>query len=153
MAEDAIKPVARNKKAYRDYAIFDKWEAGIVLVGTEVKSLRNGSVQMADAYARIDGGEIYLVGLHISPYDKSARDNHDPTRKRKLLLHRREIHRIRTKVTERGFTLLPLRIYFRRGLAKVEIGLARGKRQYDKRQDIKKRDHQRQMDRAAASRR
>jgi SsrA-binding protein len=153
MAEDAVKAIARNKKAYRDYAIFDKWEAGIVLVGTEVKSLRNGQVQMADAYARIDDGEIYLVGLHISPYDKTAYDNHEPDRKRKLLLHRREIRRIRTKVQERGFTLLPLRLYFRRGLAKVEIGLARGKRQYDKRQDIKKRDHERQMARATSRRR
>ena len=153
MAKDAIKPVARNKKAFRDYQILDKWEAGIALVGTEVKSLRNGEVQMADSYARIDDGEVYLVGLHISPYDKTAYDNHDPTRKRKLLLHRREIKRLTVKVQERGLTLLPLRLYFKRGLAKLEIGLARGKRQYDKRQDIKKRDHQRQMERATRRRR
>ena len=153
MAKDAIKPVARNKKAFRDYQILDKWEAGIALVGTEVKSLRNGEVQMADSYARIDDGEVYLVGLHISPYDKTAYDNHDPTRKRKLLLHRREIKRLTVKVQERGLTLLPLRLYFKRGLAKLEIGLARGKRQYDKRQDIKKRDHPRQMERATRRRR
>ena len=153
MAKDAIKPVARNKKAFRDYQILDKWEAGIALVGTEVKSLRNGQVQMADSYARIDDGQVYLVGLHISPYDKTAYDNHDPTRKRKLLLHRREIKRLTVKVQERGLTLLPLRLYFKRGLAKLEIGLARGKRQYDKRQDIKKRDHQRQMERATHRRR
>ena len=150
MATDTIKPIARNRKAFHDYEILDKWEAGIALAGTEVKSLRNGEVQMADSYARIDDGEVHLVGLHISPYDKTAHGNHEPTRNRKLLLHRREIRRLTVKVQERGLTLLPLRIYFKRGLAKVELGLARGKRQYDKRQDIKKRDHQRQMARATS---
>ena len=153
MATDTIKPIARNRKAFHDYEILDKWEAGIALAGTEVKSLRNGEVQMADSYARIDDGEVYLVSLHISPYDKTAHGNHEPTRSRKLLLHRREIRRLTVKVQERGLTLLPLRIYFKRGLAKVELGLARGKRQYDKRQDIKKRDHQRQMARATSRRR
>ena len=153
MAKDAIKPVARNKKAFRDYQILDKWEAGIALVGTEVKSLRNGEVQMADSYARIDDGEVYLVGLHISPYDKTAYDNHDPTRKRKLLLHRREIKRLTVKVQERGLTLLPLRLYFKRGLAKLEIGLARGKRQDHPRQAIHPRAHPRQMERATRRRR
>ena len=153
MAKDAIKPVARNKKAFRDYQILDKWEAGIALVGTEVKSLRNGEVQMADSYARIDDGEVYLVGLHISPYDKTAYGNHEPERKRKLLLHRREIHKLTSKVHERGFTLLPLSLYFRRGLAKVELGLVCGKRQHDKRQDIKKREHKRRMAQALRRRR
>ena len=153
MAADPIKPIARNKKAFHNFQILDKWEAGIALKGTEVKSLRNGQVQMADSYARIDDGEVYLIGLHISPYEKTAHGNHDPTRKRKLLLHRREIRRLTTKVHERGLTILPLSLYFKRGLAKVELGLARGKRQYDKRQDIKKRDHQRQMARATSRRR
>lgn len=153
MPDDGIKPIARNKKAYRDYEILDKLEAGIALVGTEVKSLRDGKVQMADSYARIDDGEVYLVSLHISPYTQAARDNHEPTRKRKLLLHRREIRRLRKKVAERGLTLLPLRLYFRRGLVKVELGLARGKRQYDKRQDLKERDHKRQIARALRRRR
>ena len=153
MPDDTIKPITRNKRAFHNFQILDKWEAGIELRGTEVKSLRNGEVQMSDSYARIDNGEAYLIGLHISPYDKTAYDNHEPTRKRKLLLHRREIHRLTTKTTERGLTLIPLRLYFKRGLAKVEIGLARGKQQHDKRQDIKKRDHQRQMERATARRR
>jgi len=153
MAKDAIKPIARNRKAFHNFQILDKWEAGIELKGTEVKSLRNAQVQMADSYARIEDGEVFLIGLHISPYDKTAHGNHDPTRKRKLLLHRREIRRMTVKVNERGLTLVPLTIYFSRGLAKVELGLVRGKRQYDKRQDIKKRDHQRQMARATFRRR
>jgi SsrA-binding protein len=153
MPDDAIKPVARNSKAYHNYTILDKWEAGLALHGTEVKSLRNGQVQMADSYARIEDAEIYLVGLHISPYDKAARDNHEPTRKRKLLLHRREIHRLSGKVLERGLTLIPLRLYFKRGLAKVEIALVRGKRQFDKREDIKKREHKRRMSQAILRRR
>jgi len=153
MAKDSIKPTARNKKAFHNYQILDKWEAGIELKGTEVKSLRDGKVQMADSYARIEDGEVFLIGLHISPYDKTAYGNHEPTRKRKLLLHRREIRRLTGKVNERGLTLVPLSLYFRRGLAKVEVGLARGKRQYDKRQAIKTREHQRQMARATFGRR
>jgi SsrA-binding protein len=153
MPEDGTKLIARNKKAFHDYQILDKWEAGIALRGTEVKSLRNGKVQMGDAYARIEDGQTYLVGLHISPYDKAALDNHDPTRKRKLLLHGREIRRLATKVRERGFTLIPLRLYFRRGYAKVELGLATGKRQFDKRQKIKEREHKRRMDHAMRRRR
>ena len=153
MAEDNVKPIARNKKAFHNYQILDKWEAGIELKGTEVKSLRNGQVQMTDSYARVDDGEVLLIGLHISPYDKTAYGNHDPTRRRKLLLHRREIRRLATKVNERGLTLIPLSLYFRRGIAKVELGLVRGKRQYDKRQAIKKREHQRQIARATFRRR
>ena len=153
MPEDATKSIARNKRAFHNFQILDKWETGIELKGTEVKSLRNGEVQMADSYARIDDGEVFLVGLHISPYDKTAYDNHEPTRKRKLLLHRREIRRLAIKVNERGLTLIPLSLYFKRGLAKVELGLARGKQQHDKRQDLKKREHQRQMARATSRRR
>jgi SsrA-binding protein len=153
MASESIKPIARNKKAFHNYQILDKWEAGIELQGTEVKSLRNGQVQMADSYARIDDGEVFLIGLHISPYEKTAYGNHEPTRKRRLLLHRREIRRLATKVNERGLTLVPLGLYFKRGLAKVELGLVRGKRQYDKRQDIKRREHQRAIARATARRR
>ncbi|MFP4058480.1 MAG: SsrA-binding protein SmpB [Candidatus Brocadiia bacterium] len=153
MTDAPIQPIARNKKAYHDYQILDKWEAGIALRGTEVKSLRDGKVQMGDSYARIEDGEAYLVGLHISPYGRAATEDHEPTRKRKLLLHRREIKRLGTKVNERGLTLVPLRLYFRRGIAKVELGLVRGKRQYDKRREIKKREHKRQMARAMSQKR
>jgi len=153
MAKDQVKPIARNRKAFHDYEILDKLEAGIELRGTEVKSLRNGKVQMADAYARVEDGQLYLVGLHISPYEKTAYGNHEPTRRRRLLVHRREIRRLAGKLNERGLTLVPLSLYFRRGWAKVELGLARGKRQYDKRQDIKRREHQRQIERAMARRR
>ncbi len=152
MAKDDVKPIARNRKAYHNFLIFDKWEAGIELKGTEVKSLRNGQVQMGDSYARIEEGEAYLVGLHISPYDKTAYGNHDPMRKRRLLLHRREIKRLATKVHERGFTLVPTALYFKRGLAKVELALACGKKLYDKRQDIKTREAQRQIRRATSPR-
>ncbi len=153
MPTDGTKLIARNKKAYHNYTILDKWEAGLALRGTEVKSLRTGQVQMADAYARIEDGEIILVGLHISPYDKAGHDNHDPTRKRKLLLHRREIKRLTGKVREKGLTLIPLRLYFHRGYAKCELGLVTGKKQYDKREDIKKREHKRRMAQAVHRRR
>jgi len=153
MTDDAIKPIARNRKAWHNYTILDKWEAGIELKGTEVKSLRGAQVQMADSYARIEDGEVHLVGLNISPYEKTAYDNHEPTRKRRLLLHRREIRKLATKVNERGLTLIPLSIYFRRGYAKVELALVCGKKQYDKREDMRKRDHQRQMAQAAHRRR
>ncbi len=153
MRSDEIKPIARNRKALHNFQLFDKWEAGIELKGTEVKSLRNGQVQMGDSYARIEDGQVFLVGLHISPYNKTAYGNHDPLRKRRLLLHRREIRRLATKVNERGFTLIPISLYFKRGLAKVELALACGKKLYDKRQDIKKREAQRQMQRAASPRR
>ncbi len=151
--DDAIKPVARNRKAWHNYTILDKWEAGIALRGTEVKSLRDAQVQMVDSYARIEDGEIYLVGLNITPYEKTAYDNHDPTRKRKLLLHRREIAKLSVKVNERGLTLVPLSIYFRRGFAKVELALVSGKKQYDKRDTIKKREQQRQIAQATRRRR
>jgi len=153
MANHPIKPIARNRKAFHNFQLFDKWEAGIELKGTEVKSLRDGKVQMGDAYARVEDGQVFLIGLHISPYTKTAYGNHDPLRKRRLLLHRREIKRLATKLNQRGYTLVPTSLYFRRGLAKVELALACGKKLYDKRQDIKKREHQRQMARALARRR
>jgi len=153
MPQDDIKPIARNRKAFHNFLVFDKWEAGIELRGTEVKSLRNGQVQMGDSYARIEDGQAFLIGLHISPYAKTAYGNHDPLRKRRLLLHHREIRRLATKVNERGFTLIPISLYFKRGLAKVELALACGKKLHDKRQDIKKREHQRQIQRATSSRR
>ncbi|MBM4031585.1 MAG: SsrA-binding protein SmpB [Planctomycetes bacterium] len=153
MPQDDIKPIARNRKAFHNFLVFDKWEAGIELRGTEVKSLRNGQVQMGDSYARIEDGQAFLIGLHISPYAKTAYGNHDPLRKRRLLLHHREIRRLATKVNERGFTLIPISLYFKRGLAKVELALACGKKLHDKRQDIKKREHQRQIQRATSPRR
>jgi len=153
MPDDGTKLIARNKKAYHNYTILDKWEAGLALRGTEVKSLRGAQVQMTDCYARIEGQEIFLIGLHISPYEKTAYDNHDPLRKRKLLLHRREIKRLTTKIHEKGLTLIPLCLYFKRGYAKVEIGLVSGKRQFDKREDIKKRETDRRLSQAVLRRR
>ena len=154
MPDDApVKPIARNRKAWHNYTILDKWEAGIALCGTEVKSLRAGQVQMTDAYARIDEGEVHLLGLHISPYEKTAHGNHEPTRTRKLLLHRREIRRLEAQVNERGRTLIPLTLYFKRGIAKVELGLVTGKRQFDKRDDIKERETKRRLSQSLLRRR
>jgi SsrA-binding protein len=140
----------KNKKAYHDYELVEKFEAGMVLVGSEVKSLRDGQADLNGAFARIKGDECWLVGSKISPYPQAARANHEPERERKLLLHSRQIGKIKIKLTQRGFTLVPLRIYFNsRGLAKIELALARGKRQYDKRQklqqDQQKRDVARDM--------
>ena len=136
-------PVIRNRKALHDYHIHDRWEAGIALWGSEVKSLREGKGNLRDAYGIIRGGEVYLVAAHISPYDPAARDNHDPRRERKLLLHRREIRKLVGKVQEKGLTLVPLSIYFKRGKVKVELALASGKRQYDKRAALKEKDMRR----------
>jgi len=142
-----IKIITTNKKAFHDYQILEKIEAGLVLTGTEVKSLRAGRCNLKDSYARIRNGEAWLVGLHISPYQNAGYASHDPERDRKLLLHKAEIKRIHRKVQEKGFTLVPLRLYFKKGLAKVEIGLATGKREYDKRQEIARREQQREMKR------
>jgi len=146
------KVVARNRKALHNYALEDRYEAGIVLAGTEIKSIRAGRVNLADGYAQPRNGEIWLVNVHIAPYDPSGRSGHAPTRPRKLLLHRREINRIISRVQERGYTLVPLRLYLKDGRAKVEIALARGKRQYDKRQAIAKRDAERDIERAIKER-
>ncbi len=146
--------ICRNRKATFRFEILEKVECGLILRGTEVKSLREKDCTLEEAYARLEDGELWLIGLHISPYSHGHCANHDPLRRRKLLLHRREIAKIRPKVEQRGLTLVPLRIYFNeRGFAKVTIGLARGKRIADKRQDMKTRDHQRDMEREIRSRR
>ena len=139
--------IAKNKRARHDYEILDIFEAGIVLEGSEVKSLRQGAVNMSDAYAEIRGSECFLVNLHISPYQFSGVMNHEPKRDRKLLLHKQEIRRLMGKVKEKGLTLIPLSLYFKHGLVKVELALARGKRYHDKREDIRRRDEQRILER------
>ena len=145
-----IQPlVAVNKKAYRNFELIEKFEAGLELLGTEVKSLRDATADLNGSYARIEDRQCWLVGATIAQYQQAGARQHEPTRKRKLLLHKIEINKIRTKLEQRGFTLVPLRIYFNdRGLAKIELALARGKRQYDKRQAITKRDQKRDVDRS-----
>ncbi|MCP3996007.1 MAG: SsrA-binding protein SmpB [bacterium] len=142
------KVVARNRKARHDYEILDTFECGIVLRGSEVKSLRDAQVELKDAYADIRDGEVWLERVHIAPYGFAAGGGHDPERPRKLLMHRREIERLIGKVNEVGLTLIPLQVYFRNGKAKVELGLAKGRRTYDKRQKIRERMEKREMDRA-----
>lgn len=141
----ATKKIVENRKARRDYHLLDRYEAGIVLWGTEVKSLRDGKVEMSESYARVEAGEVFLLDLHISPYDNASHDNHEPKRPRKLLLHKLEIKKLDRGVQQKGFTIVPTRLYFNRGLAKVEIALARGKHEYDKRDAIKKRDADREI--------
>jgi SsrA-binding protein len=150
MADDKV--VATNRKAFHNFTILETYEAGLVLRGTEVKSLRESQVNFKDCYASIDGGEAWLIGCHISPYHHGSDANHDPERKRKLLLHRREIGRLLGKVAERGLTLVPLRLYFKGGRAKVELGLARGKKLHDKRAAIRERDERREMAQEARER-
>ena len=150
--EGGRQVVARNRRARHDYEILDTFEAGIALLGPEVKSVRAGKVTLTDAYATLRRGEVYLVSAHISPYAQAARENSDPRRERKLLLHRAEISRLAGKLRERGFTLIPLEVYFKNGRAKVELGLARGKRQYDKRQALRKREQDREVRRAIRGR-
>ncbi|MHC4395848.1 MAG: SsrA-binding protein SmpB [Planctomycetota bacterium] len=141
-------PASVNKKAYRDFELLEKFEAGMELLGTEVKSLRGGAADLNGSYARIENDQCRLVGATIAQYEQAGVNNHEPTRKRKLLLHKAEIHKIRTKLEQRGFTLVPLRIYFNsRGLAKIELALARGKRQYDKRKTIMERQQKKDVDR------
>ena len=155
MAEKQQGPgtVAENRKARHDYEIEERYEAGIVLTGTEIKSVRGGKVNLRGSYARIVNGEVVLYDAHISPYEQSGKFfNHNPTRPRKLLLHRREISRLLGQVREKGLTLVPLRVYFKNRRAKVEIGVARGKKLYDKRQVQSERDARRQIDRALSAR-
>jgi SsrA-binding protein len=147
LEKSAKKNVAENRKARHDYFIEDEFETGLVLLGTEVKSLRSGKVNLKDAYARIKDGEVFVYQLHIGPYPFAYYGNHDPLRPRKLLLHKREINRITAKVNQKGHTLVPLRIYFKDGKAKLTLALAKGKRQYDKREAIKRRDEQRELER------
>jgi SsrA-binding protein len=146
--EKHIKIIAQNRKARYDYFIEDELEAGLVLKGTEVKSLRLGKANLKDAYARVKDGEVYVYQMHIGPYPFAYYDNHDPLRPRKLLLHKREIKRLYGKVNEKGFTLVPLKIYFKDGKVKITLALVRGKRKYDKREAIRRRDEKREMDRA-----
>jgi SsrA-binding protein len=153
MAEDGIKHIASNRRARREYEVLDTFEAGIALVGPEVKSLRAGRANLGDAYGVVRGGSCWLEKLHISPYEPATRENPEPQRSRQLLLHGREIRKIRTRVTERGLTLIPLSLYFKHGLAKVELALVRGKQVRDKREDIKRRDADREADRAMRNRR
>ncbi len=152
MPAEGERTVVANRRARHDYHLEETYEAGLQLLGSEVKSLRAGRASLQDAYAKVRGGEVWLVNMHIAPYEQAGPFNHDPLRPRKLLLHRSEIRRLVGKVKERGYTLIPLRVYFRRGLAKVELALARGKKQYDKRADIRKREAQRQIARALAGR-
>ena len=151
--ETAEKTVTVNRRAHREYFIDESFEAGMVLLGSEVKSLRDGRVNLADSYARVDKGQVYLVNSHISPYPAANMFNHEPTRPRKLLLHKREIMRLTGKVKERGLTLIPLKLYFKDGRAKVELGLARGKKLYDKRATVKEKMVRREMERSMKSRR
>jgi len=145
--EAAIKIIADNRKARHDYHIHESYEAGIVLTGTEVKSLRAGKANLKDAYARIENAELMLHNMHISPYDAGNRFNHEPLRNRKLLMHRSEIDKLIGKTQEKGYTLVPLKMYFTHGIAKIQIGLVTGKKNYDKRQDMAERDAKREMDR------
>jgi SsrA-binding protein len=142
-----IKIVAENRKARRDYFIVDEYEAGLVLKGTEVKSLRQGRANLKDSYARIKNGEVFVYQLHIAPYPFAYYDNHDPLRPRKLLLHKHEIKRLYSKVNEKGHTLVPLRLYFKNANVTIVIAVEKGKRKYDKREAIKRRDQQRDLDR------
>ena len=146
MAKDSIKLIANNKKAYHDCFIEDTWETGISLHGTEVKSLRMGKCSIKESFVRIEKGEVFVYGMHISPYEKGNIFNRDPLRVRKLLLHRSEINKIVGKIAEKGYTLVPLKVYFKGSLVKVEIGLAKGKKLYDKRADIAKKDIRREAE-------
>ena len=146
MAKEQKKIIANNKKAFFDYFIEEKIEAGIELVGTEVKSLRMGKCSIKEAFVRIQDGEVYIYGMHISPYEKGNIFNKDPLRARKLLLHRQEIRKLQGQIAQKGYTLVPLNVYLKGSLMKVEIGLAKGKKLYDKRQDIAKKDQRREAE-------
>lgn len=146
MAKEEMKLVANNKKAYHDYFIEEKYEAGLVLHGTEVKSLRMGKGSIKEAFIRIEKGEVFIYGMHISPYEKGNIFNKDPLRVRKLLLHKQQIRKLIGNSAEKGYTLVPLQVYFKDGRAKIEIGLAKGKKLYDKRQDIAKKDQRREAE-------
>lgn len=153
MSDEHVKIISVNKQAQHEYFIEDTLEAGVVLKGTEVKSLRQGRANLKDAYARIRNGEVYLHQMNISVYPFAYYDNHEPERPRKLLLHKQEIKRLFGKINEKGFSLIPLKVYFKSGKAKVLLGLARGKKKYDKREEIKRRDAKRDLDREIRRRR
>ena len=147
MGAQTVKLIANNKKAYHDFFVDDTYETGISLAGTEVKSLRMGKCSIKEAFVRIENGEVIIYGMHISPYEKGNIFNKDPLRPRKLLMHKYEINKLMGKIKEKGMTLVPLKVYFKGSLVKVEIGLARGKKLYDKRQDIAKKDQRREAER------
>lgn len=147
MAKEMMKLVANNKKAYHDYFIKEKYEAGLALHGTEVKSLRMGKCSVKESFVRIENGEVFVYGMHISPYEKGNIFNKDPLRVKKLLMHKYEINKLVGKLDEQGYTLVPLQVYFKDGKAKIEVGLAKGKKLYDKRQDIAKKDQRRENER------
>jgi SsrA-binding protein len=147
-----IESIAKNRRARHDYSIIDTWEAGLVLTGSEVKSLREGKANLSDAYGIVRDGEIFLINLHISVYERASYNNHEPTRTRKLLLHKREIGRLIGAIERQGLTLIPLELYFKRGIAKVAIALGKGKKQHDKREDAKARDADREIARAVRTR-
>ena len=147
-APSDIQTVVRNRRARHEYEVLEKHEAGLVLTGTEVKSLRAGKANLQDAFARFERGELWLHNLHISPYEQGNRFNHDPLRPRKLLLQRRELRKLNSQVEQQGLTLVPLDIYFKHGIAKVTIAMVRGKKLHDKRDDLRKRDAEREMERA-----
>jgi SsrA-binding protein len=153
MPAEHVRNVTTNRKARHEYHIEETLEAGMVLTGTEIKSIRAGHASIQEAYVVERGGELWVIGMHISPYDPAHRENHDPTRPRKLLMHRREINNWADAVQRRGYTIVPLRLYLRDGYAKLEIGMAKGKKLYDKRQDIAARDAERRMERAVGRRR
>lgn len=153
MKNEGIKIAAENRKARHDYHILEAFETGLVLTGTEVKSLRAGKANLKDSYAQIKNGEMFLHNMHVSPYEQGNIFNHDPLRQRKLLLHKAEIVRLFSKTREKGLTLVPLKIYFKHGMAKLELGLASGKKNYDKRQDMAERSAKREVDRAMKERR
>ena len=146
MAKETMKLIANNKKAYHDYFIEDTYEAGISLAGTEVKSIRMGKCSVKESFIRIEKGEVWVYGMHISPYEMGNIFNKDPLRPKKLLLHKYEINKLLGKIKEKGFTLVPLQVYFKDGKAKIEMGLCRGKKLYDKRQDIAKKDQRREAE-------
>ena len=147
MAKTDGKLIANNKKAYHDYFILDTYEAGLALHGTEVKSLRMGKCSIKESFIRVENGEVFIYGMHISPYEKGNIFNKDPLRTRKLLMHKSEIHKILGKMKEKGITVVPLKVYFKGSLVKIEIGLAKGKKLYDKRDDIAKKDQKREAER------
>lgn len=147
MGKDSIKIIANNKKAYHDYFVDEMYEAGIELFGTEVKSVRQGHCSVKEAFIRADKGQLYVMGMHINPYEKGNLFNKDPLRTRKLLMHRSEINKLMGKVTEKGFALIPLQVYFKGALVKVQVGLCRGKKLYDKREDLAKKTQRRELER------
>lgn len=148
MAKGFGKTLAQNRRASHDYFIEETYEAGMVLQGTEIKSIRAGRINLKDSHARIDNGEVVIINMHISPYEQGNRYNHDPTRTRKLLLHRREIDKLIGLTQRQGFTLVPLKVYIKNGFAKVLIGVGKGKKKYDKREDLKQKQMKRDIDRA-----